>query len=617
MAKFGKEAELTRMPVEKYKPFAPTYKIPFDEKWQRREWPTKQITKAPRWCSVDLRDGNQALINPMNLEKKMLLFQHLLAIGYKEIEVGFPSASQTDFDFCREIIDQGLIPDGVIIQVLVQAREQLIRRTVEAVKGAKNVVIHIYNSTSELQRRVVFKLNRDAIKNIAIEGVQLVKKLARQELSDSNVILEYSCESFTGTELDFALEVCEAVTDTWQPTKDKPLILNFPATVEMTTPNIYADQIEWMCAHLSRRDCIIVSLHPHNDRGTGVAAAEQGLMAGADRVEGCLFGNGERTGNVCIVTLALNMYTQGVDPEVRYSDIERTIAIAEYCTELKIPERWPWAGSLVYTAFSGSHQDAIKKGFEANKGQKLWEVPYLPIDPADLGRTYEAIIRVNSQSGKGGIAYLLDSEYGISLPKDAQAYLSQVVQRITDDTGREITAKEIFDAFSATFLEPEEPLKLGMYEMSQSAADMDSISMKVSLRVRGATFEIRSEGNGPVSAFVKGLNDLLLKPHGFEMELTHYESKVRQQTQASSTSEAICSIQISITDSVGIVGKPTFGVSLSNNTTTAALRAVISAINCMVADGYLDIPTPTASDSAQTNGQNILPVAVSVRRSKL
>jgi 2-isopropylmalate synthase len=338
-------------------------------------------------------------------------------------------------------------------------------------------------------------------------------------------------------------------------------------------------------------------------------------MAGADRVEGCLFGNGERTGNVCIVTLALNMYTQGVDPQVRYTDIQRTIDIAEYCTELKIPERWPWAGSLVYTAFSGSHQDAIKKGFEANKGQRLWEVPYLPIDPADMGRTYEAIIRVNSQSGKGGIAYLLDSEYGISLPKDAQAYLSQVVQRIADDNGREISAKEIYDTFCTTFLLTEEPLSLGVYEMSQSSLDMDSVHMKASVRFRGEMHEIRCDGNGPLSAFVKGLNMLLFKPQGLTLELTNYESKVRQQTQASSSSEAICSVQIQVTDSVGVVGRPQYGVSLHANTTTAALRAVISAINCLAVDGQCDIPAPIASNAP--DAQNIQPVAVSGQRSKL
>ncbi|CAE8697953.1 unnamed protein product [Polarella glacialis] len=415
---------LPRMAVEKYRSFQAWYQIPFDDKWKQRKWPSERIVKAPRWCSVDLRDGNQALQNPMNHDKKLSLFLHLLKLGYTEIEVGFPSASQTDFDFLRYIIDNGLIPDGVWIQVLTQCRESLIDRTIEGVRGAKNVVLHIYNSTSELQRRVVFKKGREDIKQLAVEGTQLLRKLADEKLQGANVRLEYSPESFTGTELDFALDVCEAVMDVWGATPQNQVILNLPSTVEMATPNVYADQIEWMCAHLTRRDCVCVSVHPHNDRGTGIAAAELALMAGADRVEGCLFGNGERTGNVCLVTLALNMFTQGIDPEVSYTQLDQTIKVSEFCTELRIPERYPWAGSLVYTAFSGSHQDAIKKGLDANKGAH-WEVPYLPIDPQDIGRHYEAIIRVNSQSGKGGIAYLLEVEYGITIPKECQAEFAQ------------------------------------------------------------------------------------------------------------------------------------------------------------------------------------------------
>eukprot|EP00434_Breviolum_minutum_P037791 symbB.v1.2.033510.t1/scaffold4173.1/size43543/6 len=462
------EERLPRMNVEKYRSFQTWYQIPFDDKWSKRSWPEKRISKAPRWCTVDLRDGNQALINPMNHEKKLRLFMHLLKLGYKEIEVGFPAASQTDFDFIRYVIEQGLIPDDVWIQVLTQCREPLILRTIEGVKGAKNVVIHVYNSTSELQRRVVFKKDREDIKNLALESVRLVKKLVDERMKGTNVRLEYSPESFTGTELDFALDVCNGVVDVWQPTPEQQVILNLPGTVEMATPNVYADQIEWMCAHVAKRDSVCISVHPHNDRGTGIAAAELAMMAGADRVEGCLFGNGERTGNVCLVTLALNLFTQGIDPEVSYTELEETIKVAEHCTELRVPERYPWAGSLVYTAFSGSHQDAIKKGLEALgprcspwqfpfhlwyfwsgccplceqteaiKTEKFWEVPYLPIDPQDIGRHYEAIIRVNSQSGKGGIAYILESEYGIALPKECQAEFAQVVQKISDRTSKEI-----------------------------------------------------------------------------------------------------------------------------------------------------------------------------------
>eukprot|EP00449_Zooxanthella_nutricula_P040344 CAMPEP_0198596328 /NCGR_PEP_ID=MMETSP1462-20131121/143021_1 /TAXON_ID=1333877 /ORGANISM="Brandtodinium nutriculum, Strain RCC3387" /LENGTH=516 /DNA_ID=CAMNT_0044327965 /DNA_START=59 /DNA_END=1605 /DNA_ORIENTATION=+ len=484
-----------RMPIEKYQGFLQWYQIPFDDKWPKRSWPEKRVTQAPRWCSVDLRDGNQALINPMNHEKKLRLFCHLLELGYKEIEVGFPAASQTDFDFIRYIIDNGLIPDDVWIQVLTQAREPLIRRTIEGVRGAKNIVLHIYNSTSELQRRVVFKAERAHIKQMAIDGTKLLKQLAESELKENNVRLEYSPESFTGTELDFALEVCEAVCDVWGPTPDNQVILNLPSTVEMCTPNVYADQIEWMCAHVSRRDCVCISLHPHNDRGTGTAAAELALMAGADRVEGCLFGNGERTGNVCLVTLAINFFTQGIDPKVVYDNLDETIKISEFCTELKVPERYPWAGSLVYTAFSGSHQDAIKKGLDA-LGDKTWEVPYLPIDPQDIGRHYEAIIRVNSQSGKGGIAYLLETEYGIALPKENQAEFAQVVQKITDASGKEIGPKGIWDAFEQSYVTLQEPLCLEDYTLTKGAST-EEVHLAAKLRAGGTSCEIEGGGNGP------------------------------------------------------------------------------------------------------------------------
>lgn len=581
------------MPFEKYRSFQSWYKIPFDSKWAKRTWPEKTLTEAPRWCSVDLRDGNQALINPMNHEKKLRLFCHLVSLGYKEIEVGFPAASQTDFDFIRYIIDNGLIPDDVWIQVLTQAREPLIRRTIEGVRGAKNVVLHIYNSTSELQRRVVFKAERDVIKKMAVDGTKLLKELASSELKDHNVRLEYSPESFTGTELDFALDVCEAVCDAWGATPANQVILNLPSTVEMATPNVYADQIEWMCAHLSRRDCVCISLHPHNDRGTGIAAAELALMAGADRVEGCLFGNGERTGNVCLVTLAMNLFTQGIDPQVRYHNLEETIKVAEWCTELKVPERYPWAGSLVYTAFSGSHQDAIKKGLAA-LGDNVWEVPYLPIDPSDIGRAYEAIIRVNSQSGKGGVAYLLESEYGIELPKEAQAEFAQVIQKLTDKSGKEISAKAIFESFTETFLDPKEPLTLLDYTLTK-AASTDDVEVKASLKVCGSTVEVVGKGNGPVSAFVGALNCTLFSKHGMHVVLSDYHSEARGHCKQAHNSEAVATVRCQAMFKGAKHGSSKFGIGLHPNTTTAVMHAVLSALNRISAAGdnklFAHLPT--------------------------
>lgn len=442
------------MAFGKYKEFLSWYNIPFDDKWTERKWPSKRLTQAPRWVTVDLRDGNQALINPMNHDKKLRFFKHLVALGFKEIEVGFPAASQTDFDFCRYIIENNLLPDDCYLQVLTQCRESLIKRTIEAVSGAKNVILHIYNSTSELQRRVVFEKGRDGIKALAVEGATLIKKMADEQLVPigCNVKYEYSPESFTGTELDFALNVCDEVIKVLAPKPEEKVIINLPSTVEMSTPNVYADQIEWMCAHFEDRSKVIVSVHPHNDRGCAVACAELAVLAGADRVEGCLFGNGERTGNVCLVTLALNLFSQGIDPELDFRDIQASIDVAEYCNELKVPERYPWAGSLVYTAFSGSHQDAIKKGIsKMNEESPKWEVPYLPIDPLHVGRSYDAVVRVNSQSGKGGISYILEQEYGIALPKQAQAEFSTVVQHITDKTGLEITPPRIFEAFTSHY----------------------------------------------------------------------------------------------------------------------------------------------------------------------
>ncbi|MGA7269064.1 MAG: 2-isopropylmalate synthase, partial [Aestuariivirga sp.] len=435
-------------PREKYRPF-PQVQLP------DRQWPNRTITKPPIWCSVDLRDGNQALIEPMGLDRKMRMFEALLKMGFKEIEVGFPSASQTDFDFVRHLIDGKKIPDGVTIQVLTQSREELIRRTFESLKGAKSAIVHLYNSTSELQRRVVFKLDRAGIVDIAVKGATLIRKLERELGMEEIVRHEYSPESFTGTELDFAKDICEAVIDCYKPTPQKKLILNLPATVEMSTPNVHADQIEWFCRNIKKRDSVTISLHPHNDRGCAVAATELGLLAGADRVEGTLFGNGERTGNVDIVTLAMNMFSQGVDPGLDCSNINDLVRMAEYCNQLPVHPRHPYAGELVFTAFSGSHQDAINKGFKAMAASNapLWEVPYLPIDPMDLGRSYEAVIRINSQSGKGGIAYILEKEHGIELPRRLQIEFSKVVQAIADGEGVELPAERLWSAFEGEYLD--------------------------------------------------------------------------------------------------------------------------------------------------------------------
>src|SRR5579885_829959 len=437
---------MSMMPIHKYRPFAPI-NLP------DRQWPARVIERAPVWCSVDLRDGNQALVEPMGPDRKRRMFDLLVRLGFKEIEVGFPAASETDFAFVRELVERDLVPEDVTIQVLTQARPELITRTFESVRGARRVIIHLYNSTSTLQRRVVFGLDKAGIVDIAVNGARLIRDLA-EAMPESDIVYQYSPESFTGTELDFAVEICEAVMDVWQPTPQKKTILNLPATVEMATPNIYADQIEWFGRHIRDRDSIVLSLHPHNDRGTGVAAAELAIMAGADRVEGTLFGNGERTGNVDVMTLALNLFSQGVDPELEIHDIDEIVRTVEYCNQLPVHPRHPYAGELVYTAFSGSHQDAIKKGFEAleKRNDGLWEVPYLPIDPKDLGRTYEAVIRVNSQSGKGGVAYLLKTDYGFDLPRGLQVEFSKIVQQWTDRTCKEVTSSEIWRMFQETYL---------------------------------------------------------------------------------------------------------------------------------------------------------------------
>ena len=492
------------MPHERYEPFVP---VVLDD----RTWPTRSITRAPRWCAVDLRDGNQALIDPMSPTRKRTMFDLLVRMGYKEIEVGFPSASQTDFDFVRQLIDEGAIPDDVVIQVLTQAREELIERTFESLRGAKQAIVHLYNSTSTLQRRVVFGLDQDGIRDIAVQGARLCKKY-EESIPGTTVFYEYSPESYTGTELEFAVRVCNDVLGVFEPTAEKPVIINLPATVEMTTPNLYADSIEWMDRNLAHREHVVLSLHPHNDRGTAVAAAELGYLAGADRIEGCLFGNGERTGNVCLVTLGLNLFTQGVDPQIDFSDIDDVRRTVEYCNQLPVAERHPYGGDLVYTAFSGSHQDAIKKGFEAlerdaaaaghDVGRHPWAVPYLPIDPKDVGRSYEAVIRVNSQSGKGGVAYILKTEHKLELPRRAQIEFSRTIQARTDAEGGEVTPDEIWAAFRAEYLDRTTPLRLDSVHTSSAAGERDALT--VGVLVDDELRRLEGTGNGPIAAFVYG-----------------------------------------------------------------------------------------------------------------
>ncbi|MDQ3615086.1 MAG: 2-isopropylmalate synthase, partial [Actinomycetota bacterium] len=496
------------MPFGRYQPF-PAVELP------DRTWPSKQITKAPRWCAVDLRDGNQALIDPMTPARKKRMFELLVRLGYKEIEVGFPSASQTDFDFVRMLIEEDLIPDDVVIQVLTQAREHLIERTYDAIRGAKQAIVHLYNSTSTLQRRVVFGLDMDGIADIAVTGARLCKKF-EETAPGTDVYYEYSPESYTGTELEFAVRVCNEVLDVFEPTAGQPVIINLPATVEMATPNVYADSIEWMSRHLRHREHVVLSLHPHNDRGTAVAAAELGYQAGADRIEGCLFGNGERTGNVCLVTLGLNLFTQGIDPQIDFSDIDEVRRTVEYCNQLPVHERHPYGGDLVYTAFSGSHQDAIKKGFEALDKDAAeagipahlhpWGVPYLPIDPRDVGRSYEAVIRVNSQSGKGGVAYIMKSEHRLDLPRRLQIEFSRAIQQHTDGKGGEMSPEQIWDDFSAEYLTRETPLKLNSVHTSSAAGERDALSVNV--YVDGSLVTLQGTGNGPIAAFVNAINEL-------------------------------------------------------------------------------------------------------------
>lgn len=536
-----------------------------------RTWPSKTITEAPIWCSVDLRDGNQALIDPMGQDRKERMFKLLLDMKFKEIEIGFPSASQTDFDFARWCVEQGNVPDDVSLQVLVQCRPELITRTFESLEGANKPIVHFYNSTSELQRRVVFGQDRAGIKQIAVDAAKMIRDMA--EAAGGGYRFEYSPESFTGTELEFALEICNAVEEVMQPTSDNKLIFNLPATVEMSTPNIHADQIEWMSRNLNNRENIILSLHPHNDRGTGIAATELGLMAGADRVEGTLFGNGERTGNVDLVTLALNMFTQGVDPQLDCSDIPRMKDVYEYSNQLRIPERHPYVGELVYTAFSGSHQDAINKGMKAiEKANKpLWEVPYLPIDPQDVGRDYEAIIRINSQSGKGGIAYILAQDYGIQLPRNLQIEMRNEVQRITDEEGVELPSARIHDVFQAVYVKQADGRMKFVDHSTTLAGETGSgiRNLEAIIKDKGQEITIKGQGTGPIDGFV----DALSKHVGIEISVIDY-SEHSLGTGADAT--AICYMEVESG------GKKLFGVGINSNIVAASLEALVSAVNRLV-----------------------------------
>jgi 2-isopropylmalate synthase len=553
---------MKRMPIRKYRPFPPV-DLP------DRRWPGNVITVAPAWCSVDLRDGNQALIDPMDVHRKRRFFKVLVRMGFKEIEVGFPSSSQPDFDFVRLLIEEGLIPDDVTIQVLTQSRDELIERTFESVAGAHRAIVHLYNSTSSLQRRVVFGLDRDGIVAIAVRGAELIKRLASDHRS-TEFVFEYSPESFTGTELDFAKEISEAVIDVWQPTPKQKMILNLPATVEMSTPNIYADQIEWCHRNISKRDSFVLSVHPHNDRGSAVAATELALMAGAERVEGTLFGNGERTGNVDVITLAMNLFSQGVEPDLDISNIDELRRAVEACNQLPIHPRHPYVGDLVYTAFSGSHQDAIKKGMEALAAAKteVWEVPYLPIDPHDVGRTYEAIIRVNSQSGKGGVAYILKNDYHLDLPRRLQIEFMRVIQGITDATGKEITPQEIWRAFEATYLAPMAALELVETDTSDHAGKgADRTRLQAVIRNVGVQRTIVGSGNGPIAA----LTDALARECGIRLQVVDY---IEHAIGSGSDAAAVAYVE-----AAGEQGGAAWGVGLHSNILTASLRAVVSAAN--------------------------------------
>ncbi|WP_175912008.1 2-isopropylmalate synthase [Burkholderia metallica] len=544
---------MLKNPATKYRPFTPV-NLP------NRVWPTRTITQAPIWMSTDLRDGNQSLFEPMDATRKMRMFKMLVAIGFKEIEVAFPSASETDFNFVRELIEGGHIPDDVTIEVLTQARDDLIERTFESLRGAKRAIVHLYNATAPEFRKIVFGLERDGVKELAVNAARTIKRFA-DAATDTHFTLQYSPETFTATELDFAKEVCDAVFDVWQPTPEHKAIVNLPATVEVGTPNFYADQIEWMHRNLARRDALIVSVHPHNDRGTAVAAAELAVMAGADRIEGCLFGNGERTGNVDLVTLALNLYSQGVDPGLDFSQINEVARTAEECTQLPIHPRHPYVGDLVFTAFSGSHQDAIKKGFAVQRPDAVWEMPYLPIDPSDVGRTYDSIIRVNSQSGKGGIAYLLEQSYGVVLPRRLQVDFSAAVQRLTDDSGLEVTSAQIWSLFQQEYVEGDAPLRYVGHELTERDGRETIV---LTADVHGERCVLRGEGNGPLDALMHALRTPL--------RIQHYEERALSQ---GADAKAIAIAELSGT---GVRGSA-FGVGIDANLTTASIRAVIGGIN--------------------------------------
>jgi 2-isopropylmalate synthase len=557
------------MPLHRYRPFHQQIVVDLPD----RTWPSRRIESAPQWCAVDLRDGNQALIDPMSPERKKRMFDLLVAMGYKQIEVGFPSASQTDYDFVRQLIEADQIPDDVVIQVLTQCREPLIERTFESLRGARSAILHFYNSTSILQRRVVFGLDRDGIADIATSAARVAQKYAETMTPDTEIFWEYSPESYTGTELEFALDVCGQVVDVIGPSPDRKMIVNLPATVEMATPNVYADSIEWMHRNLPRRESLVLSLHPHNDRGTGVAAAEQGLLAGADRVEGCLFGNGERTGNVCLVTLGMNLFSQGIDPRIDFSGIDEIRRTVEYCNQLPVNERHPYGGDLVFTAFSGSHQDAIKKGFEAlerdakESGTALedirWEVPYLPIDPKDIGRSYEAVIRVNSQSGKGGVAYVMKAEHHLDLPRRLQIEFSGVIQAVTDGEGGEIEPSRMGEIFRAEYLDRDAPLALNSVHTSSAAGERDALD--VGVYVRGERRFLTGVGNGPIDAFVDALGEV-----GYDVRVLDYaEHALSSGTDATAAAYVECAIG----------GDVYWGVGIDPNILTASLRAVVSAVN--------------------------------------
>ncbi|TXN32862.1 2-isopropylmalate synthase [Lacisediminihabitans profunda] len=577
------------MPIHKYRPYHEILTVDLPD----RTWPSKRITRAPRWCAVDLRDGNQALIDPMSPERKRIMFDLLVRMGYKEIEVGFPSASQTDFDFVRSLIEQDLIPDDVTIQVLTQAREALINRTYESIRGAKRAIVHLYNSTSVLQRDVVFRTDKQGVIDIALEGARLCKA-AEATVPGTEIYYEYSPESYTGTELEFALDVCNQVIEVFQPTAERQVIINLPATVEMATPNVYADSIEWMSRRLNHRENIILSLHPHNDRGTAVAAAELGYLAGADRIEGCLFGNGERTGNVDLVALGINLFTQGIDPQIDFSDLDEVKRTAEYCNQLPVHERSPWAGDLVYTAFSGSHQDAIKKGFEAmaaeaaEKGVSVddltWAVPYLPIDPKDLGRSYEAVIRVNSQSGKGGVAYLLKNDHALDLPRKLQIEFSGVVQAKTDAEGGEVTSAQIWEIFTDEYLPAAaDDDKWGRFELAQTRTSSDMsgvVSLQTRLRVGDDTIEADATGNGPVAAFLK-----VLESQGVFVKVYDY---VEHALSSGGDAQAAAYVECAVGD------KRLWGVGIDADISTASLKAVVSAVNRAVREESGNLALATA-----------------------